>query len=146
MSSCKRQLYFACSGVKYKKITREEDEYEHREKIIEWCLKEAGISKRFWPAEREYSHQIRPGQISPQTHVKLAQPWLRKKLMDWQKEKFPKGIPEWWTTEENQTLGERSELNNESNGTLFFKPQIPIWDRLKGIPMRTAMTVLTECV
>ena len=27
---------------------------------------------------------------------------------------------------------------------LFFKPQIPIWDRIKGIPMRTAMTVLKE--
>ena len=108
--------------------------YEHCERTIEWCFKEAGISKRFWPAERECSHQIRPDQISRQTHVQLAQPWLKKKLMDWQKENFPNGIPERWTTEENQTLGERLELSNESNGTLIFKPQIPIWDRLKGTP------------
>ena len=94
--------------------------------------------------KREYSHQVKADHISPQTHLKLSQPWIRKKLLEWQKDKYPKGIPEWWTPEEAQTLGEKSELNPSSNGMLFFKPQIPIWDRIKGIPMRTAMTVLKE--
>lgn len=134
----------AINWMKYKKVTRLEDEYTHRERIIEWCLKEAGISSRFWPAQREYSHQVKADHISPQTHLKLSQPWIRKKLLEWQKDKYPKGIPEWWTPEEAQTLGEKSELNSSSNGMLFFKPQIPIWDRIKGIPMRTAMTVLKE--
>ena len=134
----------AINWMKYKKVTRLEDEYTHRERIIEWCLKEAGISSRFWPAQREYSHQVKADHISAQTHLKLSQPWIRKKLLAWQKDKYPKGIPEWWTPEEAQTLGEKSELNSSSNGMLFFKPQIPIWDRIKGIPMRTAMTVLKE--
>lgn len=134
----------AINWMKYKKVTRLEDEYTHRERIIEWCLKEAGISSRFWPAQREYSHQVKADHISAQTHLKLSQPWIRKKLLEWQKDKYPKGIPEWWTPEEAQTLGEKSELNSSSNGMLLFKPQIPIWDRIKGIPMRTAMTVLKE--
>ena len=45
--------------VKYEKITREEDEYEHRERIIGWSLKEAGISKRFWPAESKENNPTR---------------------------------------------------------------------------------------
>ena len=86
------------NGLKYKKVTRLEDEYvqRERERITEWCLKESGISKRFYPADREYSHQTRAD--SPQTHVKLAQPWIRKKLLD-SKERYPQGIPEWWTDE-----------------------------------------------
>ena len=57
----------AINWMKYKKVTRLEDEYTHRERIIEWCLKEAGISSRFWPAQREYSHQVKADHISPQT-------------------------------------------------------------------------------
>ena len=136
--------FVVINWVKYKKVTNLEDEYMHRERIIEWCLSEAGVSKRFWPADREYSHQVKADSISPQSHVKLAQPWIRKRLLDWQKEKFPKGIPEWWTSDETQALGEKSEMNTQSNGTLIFKPQIPIWDRIKGAPMRTAMMVLRE--
>lgn len=68
----------AINWMKYKKVTRLEDEYTHRERIIEWCLKEAGISSRFWPAQREYSHQVKADHISPQTHLKLSQPWIRK--------------------------------------------------------------------
>ena len=130
--------------TKYKAITRIEDEYQHRERFIEWCMKEAGISKRFWPSEREYNHQVRADAISPQTHIKLAQPWLRKKLLDWQKEKYPSGIPEWWSTEATQNLGEKSEFNTSNNGKILFKPQIPIWDRIKGVPLRTAMMILKE--
>ena len=95
-------------------------------------------------AHLQYSHQVKGDSISPQTHVKLAQPWIRKKLLEWQKEKFPKGIPEWWTSDETQAFGEKSEMNTPSNGTLIFKPQIPIWDRIKGAPRRTAMMVLRE--
>ena len=134
----------AINWVKYKKVTRVEDEYTRRERIIERCLKEAGISSRFWPAQREYSHQVKADHISPQTHIKLSQPWIRKKVLEWQKSKYPKGIPEWWAPEEAQTLGEKSDLNSSSNGMLLFKPQIQIWDRIKGVPMRTAMTVLKE--
>lgn len=136
--------FVVINWVKYKKVTNLEDEYAHRERIIEWCLREAGVSKRYWPADREYSHQVRADSISPQTHVKLAQPWVRKKLLEWQKEKYPKGIPEWWNSDETQALGEKSEMNTQSNGTLLFTPQIPIWDRIKGAPMRTAMVVLRE--
>ena len=94
--------FVVINWVKYKKVTNLEDEYMHRERIIEWCLREAGVSKRFWPADREYSHQVKADSISPQSHVKLAQPWIRKRLLDWQKEKFPKGIPEWWTSDEHR--------------------------------------------
>ena len=132
------------NGTRYEAITRIEDEYQHRERFIEWCVKEAGTSKRFWPSEREYSHQVRADAISPQTHIKLAQPWLRKKLLDWQKEKYPSGVPEWWSTEATQNLGEKSEINTSNNGKILFKPQIPIWDRIKGVPLRTAMMILKE--
>ena len=108
------------------------------------CLKEAGISKRFWPAESEYSHQIKADTISPQTHIKLSQPWLRKKLLERQKEKYPQGMPEWWSAKEAQTLGEKSEDNTDNNGKILFKPQIPVWDRIKGIPMRASMMLLKE--
>ena len=120
--------------TKYKKITRIEDEYHHRERIIEWRMKEAGIRKRFWPAERECCHQGKADTISPQTHVKLSQPWVRKKLLDWQREKFPTGIPKWWTPEEMQTLDEKSDTNTKTNGTILFKPQIPLWDRIMEFP------------
>ena len=80
------------SWIKYKKVTNIDDEYAHRKRIVEWCLREAGVSKRYWPADREHSHQVKADSISPQTRVKLAQPWIRKKLLEWQKEKFP---PEW---------------------------------------------------
>ena len=70
---CANELV-AINWTKYKNITRVEDEYHHRERIIKWCMKEAGISKRFWPAEREYSHQVKADTIFPQTHVKLSQP------------------------------------------------------------------------
>ena len=96
-----------------------------RERITEWCLKESGISKRFYPADREYSHQTRAD--SPQTHVKLAQPLIRKKLLD-SKERYPQGIPEWWTADEDTSLGEKSEYNLENNGKIMFKPQVPLWD------------------
>ena len=67
-----------------------------RERIIEWCLKEAGISKRLWPGERDF--------ISPQSHINPAQQRVRKKLLEWQKEKYQDGIPEWSSQEEEQTL------------------------------------------
>ena len=114
--------------MKYKKVTRLEDDYAHRERIVEWCPKESGISKRVYPADCEYNHQTRADTISPQTHVKLAQPWVRKKLLGWRKEKYPQGIPEWWTADEDTSLGEKSEYNLENNGKIMFKPQVPLWD------------------
>ena len=106
--------FLVISWTKYQGMTRIEDVYQRRERFIEWCMKEAGISNRFWLSERVL-HQVRAGTISPQTHVKFSQSWLCNKLLEWQKEKYPKGIPEWWSQEATQNLCESSANKGTSS-------------------------------
>ena len=76
--------------------------------------------------------------------MKFSQSWLHKKLLEWHKEKYPKGIPEWWSQEATQNLCEKSEMNSANNGKILFKPQTPVWDRVNGIPLKTTMMVLKK--
>ena len=126
-----------------------ETQADSRERWIKEIAKKAGITSNYY-REWLFSHQTRGEALSPLTVVTVTQPWQRSKLLDYVKrnptapalkERFyvKDTVEDKWDT----ILRHFGQCEARAITEKFIKiqPQISLWDRLTGIPLKAAMAV-----
>ena len=105
---------------------------EHRENIIQWAAKEAGINPKDI-GKFHYEHR-RGRSMSPFTMVHVGSHYDKQKLM------------EWYTQKPNEKLKHLTNGNNkpEVNGQLKFEPCIAAFDRMQTEPLKAMMATITK--
>ena len=98
---------------------------DHRENMIKWAAKEAGISNR--DLEKFYFDHRRGKSISPFTMVNVGNHYTKLRMMDWFNETFDKKGWQEWTNNKLSTL---PYGNNKPEVNSMFEPCIAGFDRM----------------
>ena len=98
-----------------------------RADFLNWCIQQAGIIGNFY-----MSHATKPGELSPMTMVSFAQPWIRTQLDKWYKDTFI-------TPKANLYFYKDGQM---TNSVIKMRPQVALWDRLKGEPLKVSMKAM----
>ena len=121
-----------------------ENQTDSRERYIKETAKRAGITSNYY-RDWTYSHQTRGDTLSAITIVTVTQPWQRSKLLDYVKKSD--GLKEkFYLKDEEETQWEKLTKafgNGQQNtgNTIKIQPQISLWDRTTGIPLKVAMNI-----
>ena len=124
-----------------------ENQTDSRERYIKETAKRAGITSNYY-RDWTYSHQTRGDTLSAITIVTVTQPWQRSKLLDYVKKSD--GLKEkFYLKDEEETQWEKLTKafgNGQQNtgNTIKIQPQISLWDRTTGIPLKVAMNIAQE--
>lgn len=121
---------------------------DSRERFIKETAKKAGISSnyyKYWV----YSHQTKGDALSPITVVTVTQPWQRSKLLDYVKKGTGNLEERFYIEDEEETKWERIEkkfgqCQDDKSKTIRIQPQISLWDRITGLPLKVAMVVAQD--
>lgn len=123
-----------------------------RERWIKEIAKKAGLPSGHYK-EWSFSHQTRGDSLSPITVVTVTQPWQRNKLFDFTKkngntgklqERFfinEKEVTDWNLIEKE--FGNYQEPASKAK-ELKIQPQISLWDRITGLPLKIGMAITEE--
>ena len=122
-----------------------------RKRFIKETAKRAGITSNYY-RDWTYSHQTRGDTLSAITIVTVTQPWQRSKLLDFVKksdglkEKFYIKDEEETKWDKDRQCLQQSFGNGQQNAgsTIKIQPQISLWDRITGIPLKVAMSIAQE--
>lgn len=126
-----------------------EAQAESRERAIKELAKKAGVTRHYY-SNWAFSHQTKPDELSLITVVTVQQPWQKTKMTVWAKENKDTGkleerfyIDDWEETQWDKTVKCFGKVADSKTGlqTLKIQPQISLWDRITGIPLKVAMTV-----
>ena len=98
-----------------------------RADFLNWCIQQAGIIGNFY-----MSHATKPGELSPMTMVSFAKPWMRTQLDKWYKDTFI-------TPKANLYFYKDGQM---TNSVIKMRPQVALWDRLKGEPLKVSMKAM----
>ena len=124
-----------------------ENQTDSRERFIKETAKRAGITSNYY-RDWTYSHQTRGDTLSAITIVTVTQPWQRSKLLDFVKKSD--GLKEkFYIKDEEETKWDKIANafgNGQQNArnTIKIQPQISLWDRITGIPLKVAMSIAQE--
>ena len=114
---------------------------EHRENIIQWAAKEAGINPKDL-GKFHYEHR-RGRTMSPFTLVHVGSHHVKQKLMEWYTQNFDKkGMVEW----DNEKLKHLTNGSNKPgvNGQIRFEPCIAAFDRMQTEPLKAMMATIAK--
>ena len=101
---------------------------EHRTEFITWCLSQAGLRMDMC----QISHGIRPNQLSPMSLLTFQQAWMRLQLDKWYKDEY---------------IAKKRAMyfymqGRATNDTIKMRPQIAVWDRIKGEPLKVCLKAM----
>ena len=101
---------------------------EQRTEFIHWCLSQAGLDT----STCEISHSIKAQQLSPLTVITFKHAWMRIQLDRWFKEEY---------------INKKKPLYYYANGaatndSIKMRPQIALWDRIKGEPLKICLKAM----
>lgn len=121
---------------------------DSRERFIKETAKRAGISSnyyKYWV----YNHQTKGDALSPITVVTVTQPWQRSKLLDYVKKGTGNLEERFYIEDEEESKWERIEkkfgqCQDDKSKTIRIQPQISLWDRITGLPLKVAMVVAQD--
>ena len=126
---------------------------ESRERWVKELAKKAGITS-FYYRDWVFSHQTRGEALSPLTIVTVSQPWQRNKLFDYTKKYagtdklkerfFLKEREEQDWNRITEKFGNFQGSSQTNANYLKVQPQISLWDRITGLPLKIAMTVAEQ--
>ena len=130
-----------------------ETQTESRERWVKELAKKAGITS-FYYRDWTFSHQTRGEALSPLTIVTVSQPWQRNKLFDYTKKHagtdklkerfFLKEREEQDWNRITEKFGNFQGSSHTNANHLKVQPQISLWDRITGLPLKIAMTVAEQ--
>ena len=120
-----------------------------RERWIRELAKKAGITNTYY-REWTYSHQTRGDSLSAITVINVAQPWQRSRLFDYTKKNADKLQEKFYIRDReehdwNRIIEEFGTYQGPPTSTtkqLKVQPQTSLWDRVTGLPLKIAMSVL----
>ena len=126
---------------------QQEVQAESRERFIKEIAKKAGVTSLYYK-DWIFSHQTRGDALSPISVVTMTQPWQRAKVLDYIK-KANKNFPEkLYIDDKEETNWDKitqafGQCHDKNAKDIKVQPQISLWDRITGIPLKVAMQILT---
>ena len=123
-----------------------------RERWIKEIAKKSGLPSGYYK-EWSFSHQTRGDSLSPITVVTVTQPWQRNKLFDYTKKHANTGklqekffINDKEETDWNRITQEFGKYQEQAvkPKELKVQPQISLWDRVTGLPLKIGMSIAEE--
>ena len=128
-----------------------EAQTDSRERWVKELAKKAGITSQYYK-DWTFSHQTRGDALSPITVVTVTQPWQRSKLFDYtKKHAVTDKLQEHFYIRDKEeqdwdrvvkTFGTYLGPPTSAAKHLKVQPQISLWDRLTGLPLKIAMKAL----
>ena len=115
-------------------IAEQRDKASREQCIVGWPpdLTQAGPQRDTC----QMSHGIKPSQVSPKTLLIFQQPWMRVQLDKWYKEEnISKKRGRYFYTQGKTT-----------NDQIKMRPQIALWDRIKGEPLKISLKAMDLAV
>ena len=99
-----------------------------RSQFVLWCLQQAGLE----PSSCDISHSVRYQQLSPMTVLTFRLSSMRVQFDKWYKEEF---------------INKKKPLHFYADGhaytdTIKLRPQIALWDRIKGEPLKICLKAM----
>ena len=103
-----------------------------RAAFLSWCIQNAGIDSNSY----YMSHATRPGELSPMTVVTFSQSWMRSQFDKWYKDNYvtPKTNLHFYND------------GQPTSSTIKMRPQVALWDRIKGEPLKICMKAMDIAV
>eukprot|EP00434_Breviolum_minutum_P011668 symbB.v1.2.010290.t1/scaffold666.1/size175110/2 len=126
---------------------QQEVQAESRERFIKEIAKKAGVTSLYYK-DWIFSHQTRGDVLSPISVLTITQPWQRAKVLDYIK-KANKNFPEkFYIDDKEETNWDKitqafGQCHDKNAKDTKVQPQISLWDRITGIPLKVAMQILT---